>query len=536
MKKQFKLIFVSISLLFTSSCYDDDFLKDELLSSTSIDFLYSSSDGIANAVIGLYALNRERVEGDWENGAFPLILQAKSDLSAGVDGQISLFSNCYWGCGINEDWGGEQAYKSYWERDYRIIDITNSIIQGGDKLIKDGNSSKELLTSLAEARAFRAHAYFTLYRLFQNIYISSEVTTPQNAFDRPTDKSSKADIFKLIREDLLFASDNLDYGVSQLGRWNKGAVDHVRAKVEMWDENYEAAAEIVDEIITKGGYDLVEEPSEVFAGELNHSETLFAYNFEKNAIGGGVFHVMNWVTVARYATPEGIKLSKENGGAGYGFMGLNPYVVDLLNEDPNDKRIGSYYIFEYLYNDPEKLPSGKSVGDPLDLYDRDKEAGFEFIDYFIQQNPGVLKFNDPTVEATDRQHYKNIMVYRLAETYLIGAEAHFEEGNNTKALEYLNKIRERAGLDPETTVTIENIFEERARELAFEGQRWYSLKRKGLLYDYLKDHMNSPLLNNYYDTAHYNPIDVLTEDMVNLKIPSEIMELLGPNYPQNTGY
>ena len=54
-------------------------------------------------------------------------------------------------------------------------------------------------------------------------------------------------------------------------------------------------------------------------------------------------------------------------------------------------------------NDPEKLPSGKSVGDPLDLYDRDEEAGFEFIDYFIQQNPGVLKFNDPTVEATDRQ-------------------------------------------------------------------------------------------------------------------------------------
>ena len=57
MKKQFKLIFVSISLLFTSSCYDDNFLKDELLSNNSIDFLYNSSDGIANAVVGLYALN-----------------------------------------------------------------------------------------------------------------------------------------------------------------------------------------------------------------------------------------------------------------------------------------------------------------------------------------------------------------------------------------------------------------------------------------------------------------------------------------------
>lgn len=535
MKKQFKLIFLYVSLIFTSSCYDDNFLKDELLSSNSVDFLYNSSDGISNAVVGLYALNRERVQGDWLNGAFPLILQAKSDLSAGVDGEISLFSNCYWGCGINEDWGGEQTYKSFWERDYKIIDITNSIIQGGDKLIEDGNSSKELLTSLAEARAFRAHAYFTLYRLFQNIYISSEVTSPQNAFDRPSDKSSKEDIFKLIREDLLFASDNLEYAITQIGRWNKGAVDHVRAKVEMWDENYDVAAEIVDEIIQDGGYQLVQ-TEEVFAGELNHSETLFALNFEKNTIGGGVFHTMNWNTVARYSAVNGIKQSAENGGAGYGFMGLNPYAVDLLNENPNDKRIGSYYIFEYLYNDPSTLPSGVSLGDPLDLYDRDEEAGFSFLDYFIRQNPGVLKFNDTDVEPTDREHYKNVMVYRLAETYLIGAEAHFEEGNSSKALEYLNEVRERSGLDPETNVSIENIFEERARELAFEGQRWYSLKRKGLLYDYLMDHMNSPLLNTYYDTAHYNPKDELKPHMVNLKIPDEIMELLGEEYPQNTGY
>ena len=43
----------------------------------------------------------------------------------------------------------------------------------------------------------------------------------------------------MIREDLLFASDNLEYAITQIGRWNKGAVDHVRAKVEMWDENYD---------------------------------------------------------------------------------------------------------------------------------------------------------------------------------------------------------------------------------------------------------------------------------------------------------
>ena len=48
---QMRLLFLTFSLFFVSSCYQDDFLKDELLSNNSVDFLYSSSDGIANAVV-----------------------------------------------------------------------------------------------------------------------------------------------------------------------------------------------------------------------------------------------------------------------------------------------------------------------------------------------------------------------------------------------------------------------------------------------------------------------------------------------------
>jgi len=65
--------------IFLTSCYSEDFLKDELLSDTSIDFLYSSEEGISNAVVGLYSINREPYERDWFNGAIPLILTAKSD-------------------------------------------------------------------------------------------------------------------------------------------------------------------------------------------------------------------------------------------------------------------------------------------------------------------------------------------------------------------------------------------------------------------------------------------------------------------------
>lgn len=530
---KFRNILMTFTLVLASSCYQDDFLKDELLSDNSVDFLYTSSEGIANAVVGLYSLNREPYQRDWFNGAIPLILQAKSDLAAGVDGEISLFSNCFWGCGLAGDYGTEAAYGYFWGHNYKIIDITNSIIEGGNKIIEEGNEDDALLMDMAQARTFRALSYFTLYRLFKNIYIKSEPTTPETAFDRPSKISTQEDIFKLIREDLLFASQNLSYSNPQFGRWTKGAVDHLRAKVEMWDENYEAAAEIADSIINQGPYALVT-TEEVFAGELNHSETLFAVNFEKSTIGGGDWHQMNWQTVSHYSSEPGLKQSVENGGDGYGFLTMNPYIVDLINENPDDNRKGNYYIFEYKYNDEKTLPSGKSIGDAFDEYAYDSEDNF--FRYFKTQSPGVIKFLDDTVEPMDRNHFKNIMVYRLAETYLIGAEAHLEAGNTAQALTYLNAVRSRAGIPAAATATIENIFEERARELAFEGQRWYSLKRKGLLYDYLMDHMNAPLLNEYYGNAHVNPLEVYMPHMVNLPIPQGVLDLLGAGYPQNEGY
>jgi len=534
MMKKIKVL--SLGLFFTifSSCYQEGFLKDELLSNNSVDFLYSSSDGIANAVVGLYSLNREPYQRDWFNGAIPLILQAKSDISAGVDGEISLFSNCFWGCGLGGDYGTEAAYGYFWGHNYKIIDVANSIIRGGDALIEAGSNDAKLIKNVAEARVFRAHSYFTLYRLFKNIYIKNEPTTPETAFDRPSEISSKDEIFNFIKEDLNYASDNLSYTTSEFGRWNKGAVDHIRAKVEMWLENYSEAAAIVDDIVENGPYSLVN-VEQVFEGELNHSETLFAINFERNTIGGGAWHQMNWQTVAHYSAVPGLKQSIENGGDGFGFITLNPYAVDLLNANTGDKRKDNYYIFEYLYNDPKTLPSNKDIGDPLDLYQNIAKDD-DFFMYFKRQSPGVLKFFDPTVDPTDRMHFKNIMIYRLAETLLIGAEAHFESKNTGKALDYLNMVRQRAGISPESSATIENIFEERARELAFEGQRWYSLKRRGLLYQYLMDHMNDDLLNSYYERNHVNPKNVLTPGMIHLPIPQSQLDLLGTNYPQNEAY
>ncbi len=87
-------------LLFTSC--QEDFLEDKLLSDTSVDFLYSTPQGLESAVVGLYSLNRNLYEDQSLNGTYPLIPQAKSDLGVGITGEVSLYSRLLWGASFGD--------------------------------------------------------------------------------------------------------------------------------------------------------------------------------------------------------------------------------------------------------------------------------------------------------------------------------------------------------------------------------------------------------------------------------------------------
>ncbi|MFT6334497.1 MAG: hypothetical protein ACI86M_001230 [Saprospiraceae bacterium] len=519
-----------ITLMFTSC--GDDFLKDELLSDTSVEFLYSTPEGLESAVVGLYTLNRQLYEDNSLNGTYPLILQAKSDLGVGITGEVSLFSRLLWGASLG-DFGTESAINKYWVHFYKIVDRSNAIIKAAESL--NEVDEERLNQILSEAKCMRANSLFVLYRCFNNIFVSTEPTTPENAFEVPSDKSSVDEIFTLLKSDLDFAISNLDFRSPEFGRWNQGAARHLRAKVAMWEGDWDEAAAQVDLVIASGSYNLVPTTKEVFAGDLDHSETLFAVNFKNETIGGGSYHIMNWNIVSSYAEAPGMIQSVDNGGAGVGFLSLNDYTINLLNEDPNDDRKdGTYYIFDYLYNNEETLPDGKNIGEPLDLYENSLTDQNEFMLYYRRQNPGVIKFLDDEAEPTDRNHFKNVMIYRLAETYLIGAEANLMLNNSGKALDYINAVRNRANTASIESIDLQAILDERARELAFEGQRWFTLKRTGLLYEFLIDHMNNDNMNESYPEG--NPKDILQQHMENWPIPPQQIDLLAPGYPQNDGY
>ncbi len=111
-------------------------------------------------------------------------------------------------------------------------------------------------------------------------------------------------------------------------------------------------------------------------------------------------------------------------------------------------------------------------------------------------------------------------------------------------------MRNRANTASVTTISIEDILDEQARELAFEGRRLYMLKRLGKLFDCIVDHAGygkAGDLSIQNEGTHANtPEDPFTfrndarrtmqPFMINWVIPRSEINLLGPNYPQNEGY
>ncbi|MCT3758744.1 RagB/SusD family nutrient uptake outer membrane protein [Elizabethkingia anophelis] len=89
----------------------------------------------------------------------------------------------------------------------------------------------------------------------------------------------------------------------------------------------------------------------------------------------------------------------------------------------------------------------------------------------------LKKFLSPTSRIPQGRSDMNWMIFRLGEIYLNGAEAAYELGNSGLALQYINKIRNRAGIVEKTTLDLETIRHERFVELAFENHRLWDLRR-----------------------------------------------------------
>jgi hypothetical protein len=516
MKKIFILLITGF-LVLNISC--TEWLQENQFDKINSEIIYTNPAGLKTAVGGLYSLTRRYFRFvDRSDTRANYWFYCANDLSIT---RTYNEANIY-----KEGMIPATFYADMWINGYQLIDRASSIIVNARNVEMSSTERNEIM---AQAQAIRAIAYLRLVTIYDNILLDTIPTTKFNAFDPVEYKpATKEQIFNLINADLDFAIANLGYNVDR-ALIGKGLARQLRAEAAMWMEDWATAAANCDSIIESRTYSLVP-LDQVFGATADHSETILLWPFDEllggnDSLAGGTGSPLGAAFQSRYYE---IKIPGEKvapviednlwGGNAFGWNLPNDYLRSLY-EKGKDKRLDYYFYPDTVYgNNPNSPYFGKPLPGPLPYSTLIREYHWS-----------IMKYRDFEKPAGTALSYKDKIAYRFAETYILGAEAHWRLNNTAKALEYINAVRKRAGIDDATTIDLDLIMDEQARELCFEGKRWFFLKRIGRLVSQF----------NLYHREGADINSLISYDMedfhVRWPIPQSQIDVM-VTFPQNPGY
>lgn len=358
-------------------------------------------------------------------------------------------------------------------------------------------SEDQLRTVSAEARFFRARSYNLLATLYGGVPL---VTEPISAPKLDYTRAPLSQVNALIEEDLMYATQNLpaiDNAPAE-GRVNRYAANQLFAEFYLRIGEPQKAEAQADLIIDSGKFQLVEErygvkadqPGDPFSDMFykgnqrrsqGNTEAIWVLENENPSdVRGGSSGdpQQRRVWGAGYHNRNGMLPADSLGGRGIARIRLNNWVLyDLYQE--GDMRNSKYNIKRrFTYNNPDF----EHYGEPVPYTGPDT--------LFII-NPYTLKWGhfDPR-DTFGYGMWKDFILMRLGETYLLKAEAQFLQGNTQGAAASINALRKRAHA-PEVTaadIDMDFILDERVRELLAEENRRMTLMRTGTLVERAKAH------------------------------------------------
>jgi len=452
-KKQFSIYFtLFISFLLITGC-SKDFLEQKPQGVlTEVEFLQTQQDAIL-ATNAIYASIREW---NFYSGGYPILDIMSDDAVKGSNpgdgGALNLFNNFQFTATSGD-------ISRWYSALYKAIRRTNIVIEKVPLITMDEALKTRLI---AEAKFFRALAYFDLVRAFGDVP-KITVATPPNKIAR----SPKTEIYnEIIIADLKAAIDILPeksaYKSADMGRATKGAAKALLAKAYLYLGDFVNTEKYALEIIGSTEYDLEPDYSNAFSVLGQHGmESILeigALAKEDITIGGN-----------QYANTQGVRGVPNRG------WGFNRPSVDLINSyEAGDIRKDSTIIFL-----GDILDGVVIEGDPATpdiTYTDASQTVIKEIETYNQKVwvPGT---------TTATQWGFNTRIIRYADILLMAAEALNENGDITQALYYLNLVRNRAGLADYNSIAKDDIraaiWKERRSEFAMEGQRYFDLVRTG---------------------------------------------------------
>lgn len=506
------LALVGASALGLSACLD---LDERVVSGVTADY-YETADGLRDAVKATY------------NGLYSHYAQERHfamqeygiDIWAmGADGSHKQW-NLY-----DARLNATTAYANdQWNASYQAINAANAVVTRAAAL-EGGMDDAEKNRLVAEARFLRALYYFHLVRHYGDVHLTLEETQGVVTEARRT---PEAEIYtQAIIPDLEVAINTLPVEPTEYGRATKGAAQHLLALVYLTRQNPGDAAQaeaLARAVINSGQYSL--QPSYQVLWDINNienSEMIFTMQSSGDPLtwGSGNRWHLYWNMV--YDGEPGMTRTLEYGRP-WRRVRPSAFFMDSLFIREADSRYLDSYRFVWLSNFEETQPAGMAIGDTA-IYlipvktselDRDTYCNKNYViftepdnfwnprtrplgdacpalkgEYNTSYFPVPLKHDDPLRPAVNTEEgRRDFPIYRLADTYLMLAEAIIRQGGDlNEAAEMVNVVRRRAarpGMEAAMEVTaadmtLDFILDERARELYAEGHRWFDLKRFGKL-------------------------------------------------------
>jgi len=484
-------------LLLTSlfSC-KKEFLTERPLSDLDANNVLTKPSGFESYIIGLHEAAREEV-GNGDNTYFAVNF-AGTDIGADAGIEYTGLQNY-----ITNLTPNNTNVASVWNWAYTSMILrANTIINYANKpdlqdIWEDENQKNAII---AEAKFFRAYTYDLLANLYGGVPIVDSIyEVPRTDFQR----ASRQEVLDFARADLEFAAQWLPDLVpaEKEGRIVKAAAQHLLTEVYISLGSYEQAVESASAVINSGNYKLMTErfgskkdqPGDVFAdlfldNNQNRSsgnlETIYVWQFESLTPGGGASsngnHTLrNWGPfLSKIQDPNGVSmLVTDSLGRGVGRVrGTNYFLYDIWKDGGNNDMRNSPFNMRrtFYYNNPASSYFKKEVEHKTGLDDTMRN---------IYPYPRKIEGSPWNGDKNSGRTGKDIIVYRLAETYLLRAEAYFRMGDLNHAAEDINAVRNRAHahLIQAADVSLDYILDERARELVTEEPRRRTLIRMGKL-------------------------------------------------------
>jgi hypothetical protein len=529
--------------------------------------------GIASIAIATFGCSKQLIE-DPKSSLTPQYFNTAQGFQSGLDAAYAGNRNL-WGSenfmtmtvpGTDEfksGGGGNSNFNIYassydsssgflsgvWNPCYTFINTCNGIIDNGATVTGiDANTVKQ---KIGEAKFLRANYYFLLVRFF------GPITLNKNFINEPTTSATRspiADVYNFIIQDLKDAIAALPPSPTQNGvlpgKATAAAASHLLAKVYLtrayssakqpddFQNAYNTAKGLLDNIgaLNLG---LLPDFGNVFAeGNEANREVLWSVQHTSNLTYNAVSNELNFDYVMGYD------------GRPFARVQLTNWMGNVCFADKtNDTRYYKTFQSVWLSNSADKIPKVNGVpkyalGDTA-IYMPGFDASNAKINatryllvpprnYTLQLYPTMTKYQDTKRASINDPSVRPVIVYRLAETYLLAAEAAVNLGDNVNAAKYINAVRERAAFPSGNVaamtispaqVNLDYVLDERARELCGEQTRWLDLVRTNKLLERVKLY-NPDAAPNIQEKHVLRPIPQSQIDRI----------ITGPKYPQNLGF